>query len=374
MPSSVPVGGMRMSVTTTVRRASASMSASRSGRSAAVPTRSISSARSSSWAMPSRSSVLSSASTTRIGTIGKPRARRWPDRGATPPLGGVGTRVPERSGPCDAVGGGAAGAGVGRDETGAMEAVAALWRSVLRRHWRGWLVLILLLAIGSGAGMACLAGARRTASAFDRYAEAGGIPDVNTGHGLPPGEAESTIEGIEGVASHATVVGFVGSVEGLDPTLLKYFIGSWESLVPRVVPTLREGRYPRPEQPDEVLVVGKGRGRPPASSPATRSRSRCSGPTSRRRWRSRSWSSASGTTPWRRSPTRPTTARPSTSRRPSRRPTRPSTRCGRPASSSWSPVPTPRPGSSPRSTTSGGRSTRPARCPRRACRTPSARS
>ena len=73
MPSSVPVGGMRMSVTTRSGD-SASMSASRVGRSAAVPTSSMSSARSSSCAMPSRSSVLSSASTTRIPTAAQDTA------------------------------------------------------------------------------------------------------------------------------------------------------------------------------------------------------------------------------------------------------------------------------------------------------------
>ncbi|MBA2625456.1 MAG: ABC transporter permease [Acidimicrobiia bacterium] len=116
----------------------------------------------------------------------------------------------------------------------------------------------MLLALGAGIGTACLAGARRTASAFDRAAEAGGFPDVNTGHGLTPAEAERAIEGFEGVASHATVVGFGGFVEDLDPTLIKYFIGSWEAPVPRVGPSLRSGRYPRSGRSDEVLVVGEG--------------------------------------------------------------------------------------------------------------------
>lgn len=138
-----------------------------------------------------------------------------------------------------------------------MDAVATLWRSQLRRRWHTWLVLALLLALGAGAGLAGLAGARRTASTFDRHAEASGFPDVNTGHARPPAEAERTIAGFEGVASHSTVVGFVGAVDELEPALVKYYIGPWEAPIARIIPTLRTGRYPRPDATDEVMVVGR---------------------------------------------------------------------------------------------------------------------
>ncbi len=141
-----------------------------------------------------------------------------------------------------------------------MGAVGLLWRTRLRHQWRAWVLLTLLLGIGAGAGMACLAGARRTASAFDRFAAASQFSDVNTGHGEPPAEAERTIAGFDGVASHATVVGFVGFVEDLDPTLIKYFVGSWDSPVARVGVNarLQAGRYPRSDRSDEVLVVAEG--------------------------------------------------------------------------------------------------------------------
>lgn len=148
--------------------------------------------------------------------------------------------------------------GAGHDGGGSMDAVAVLWRSQLRRRWRAWVALALLLAIGAGTGMACLAGARRTASAFDRIAEATNYPDLQSSHGEKPADAESTIEGFEGIASHTTQVGFVGFVEDLDPTLLKYFIGSWDEPLTHAGPVLRAGRYPRPDQVDEVLVQGKG--------------------------------------------------------------------------------------------------------------------
>jgi hypothetical protein len=139
-----------------------------------------------------------------------------------------------------------------------MEAVAALWSGQRRRQWRGWLALALILAIGAGSGMACLAGARRTASAFDRYAADGRIPDVNTGHSETLEDAEATIAGFDGVDSHASVVGFAGSVDGLDPSLMKYFIATWDKPVPWIGADLEAGRLPDPDRVDEVLAIGKG--------------------------------------------------------------------------------------------------------------------
>ena len=131
-----------------------------------------------------------------------------------------------------------------------------LWRSRLRQRWRAWLVLVVLLGVGAGAALASVAGARRTASSFGRIAVATRYADVNSGHGLPPAEAEAIAESFEGVASHDTVVGFVGHAEGVDPTLFKYFIGSWEQSLQLSVPVLRAGRYPSPDRPGEVLVTG----------------------------------------------------------------------------------------------------------------------
>ncbi|MGH9223271.1 MAG: hypothetical protein ACRD2W_05705, partial [Acidimicrobiales bacterium] len=135
-----------------------------------------------------------------------------------------------------------------------MEAVGMIWRSRLRRRWRAWLALLVLLGLGAGAGLACLAGARRTASSFGRIAAATHAADVNSGHGLPPAEAEQIASRFTGVASHDTVVGFVGFARDIDPTLFKYFIGSWEHGLRAGVPVLRAGRYPSLDRPDEVLV------------------------------------------------------------------------------------------------------------------------
>jgi hypothetical protein len=146
----------------------------------------------------------------------------------------------------------------GREWSGVMQALGALYRSRLRRHWRAWVAVVLLLGLGAGAGFACLAGARRTASWFDRVAQGGGVPDINSSHGLPPRDAVKTVEGFEGVAAHGTVIGFTGYVEGIDRTLIKYFIGEWDEPLDVQRPILREGRYPRPDVPTEILVAGRG--------------------------------------------------------------------------------------------------------------------
>ena len=132
-----------------------------------------------------------------------------------------------------------------------------LWRSQLRRRWRSWALLIVLLAIGAGAAMACVAGARRAASAFDRFAVASEFPDANSGHGQRPADAVAAAAGLDGVASHSTVVGFVGFVEGQKAAAVKYFVASWDEPIGRSQPTLRAGRLPAEGRVDEVLVIGK---------------------------------------------------------------------------------------------------------------------
>ncbi|MGI9052753.1 MAG: hypothetical protein ACR2HQ_08915 [Ilumatobacteraceae bacterium] len=133
------------------------------------------------------------------------------------------------------------------------------------------LVLVLLVAVGGGAALACVAGARRTASSVDRIAAATEYPDITAGHGEEPARAAE----LRGVDSFSTQVGFLAVVEGFDPTLIKYFIGSWDELRHQR-PLIQAGRYPDPERADEVVIVGRGAelGR---SRPVTRSRS-CSSP------------------------------------------------------------------------------------------------
>ena len=50
-----------------------------------------------------------------------------------------------------------------------MRAVIYLAARGLRARWRGWAVLVLLLAVAGGAVLAAAAGARRTATAYPRF-------------------------------------------------------------------------------------------------------------------------------------------------------------------------------------------------------------
>ena len=116
-------------------------------------------------------------------------------------------------------------------------------------------MLAVLLGLGTGAGLACLAGSRRTASSFDRIAAASNDPDLTSSHGLPPAEAIAVASGFTGVARYQSDMGFVGFVEGIDPTLVKYFVGPWGGPHELGVPLLRAGRHPLPDRADEVLVT-----------------------------------------------------------------------------------------------------------------------
>jgi hypothetical protein len=59
-----------------------------------------------------------------------------------------------------------------------MRAVVFLAAHELRTRWRGWAVLVLLVAFAGGAVLAAAAGARRTASAYPRFLTASKASDV----------------------------------------------------------------------------------------------------------------------------------------------------------------------------------------------------
>ena len=66
------------------------------------------------------------------------------------------------------------------------------WRGWVRRQWWTVLVLVVLLALGVATGMAALAGARRTASAYERVLEAvtDEIRRFRQLHSMTPGHPE----------------------------------------------------------------------------------------------------------------------------------------------------------------------------------------
>jgi putative ABC transport system permease protein len=93
-----------------------------------------------------------------------------------------------------------------------MRLAAAYWWPVLRRSWRQALVLSLVGGLLGGVALGALAGARRTASAYDRYLRATNASDVMVDiPGQLPGvsyqRAIALISGLPGITSHAAFMG-----------------------------------------------------------------------------------------------------------------------------------------------------------------------
>ena len=59
-----------------------------------------------------------------------------------------------------------------------MRVVLLLVVHELRARWRGWAVLVLLVAVAGGAVLAAAAGARRTSSAYPRFLRASRASDL----------------------------------------------------------------------------------------------------------------------------------------------------------------------------------------------------
>src|SRR5919106_2634284 len=59
-----------------------------------------------------------------------------------------------------------------------MRAAIFLVRAELRRRWRSLIVVALLVGLAGAVTLAAVAGARRTASSFDRFLESTGTQDV----------------------------------------------------------------------------------------------------------------------------------------------------------------------------------------------------
>ena len=97
-----------------------------------------------------------------------------------------------------------------------MEVVRALLRSDLRRRWRAWAALALLVALVGGVAMASVAGYRRTSSAMDRFLAyhrppnafvEGRLDDVivRGGENMSPGEIEDVLRAHPAVADVAVL-------------------------------------------------------------------------------------------------------------------------------------------------------------------------
>lgn len=137
-----------------------------------------------------------------------------------------------------------------------------LWYGAeMRRHWRRHLTLTLLVAFVGAAVLTCLAAARRTDTAFERYASAHGVPQLEVYTGSEPKKAPAAaraIESVPGVALTGRVNNLFAApdrpelVPGDDFLVFAPGDDRWGRTLDR--PIVVAGRLPDPEAPDEILV------------------------------------------------------------------------------------------------------------------------
>jgi hypothetical protein len=137
--------------------------------------------------------------------------------------------------------------------------MTAAWlcaRAELRRRWRSWVVLGLLVGVSVGLACAAVAGARRTNRAVGTYARVAQLPDAAVLANDPAFDDAKRAElaelpEVEGVIPFAVPFALqVAEPAGIESPLLPTdSVGSRRSLTP-----LLTGRLPAVDRPDEIAV------------------------------------------------------------------------------------------------------------------------
>ena len=141
-------------------------------------------------------------------------------------------------------------------------AVAWYWaRTELRRRWRAWLAIGLLVGIGGGLAMGSIAGARRTDSAYPRFLADADPPDLVLDPDFDVDGAAflDAVEALPGVVGRSDAQAIaLGEVVGgeVDISAIGSTIASVDGdrFYRRDRVRVLEGRMPDPDSTDEVLV------------------------------------------------------------------------------------------------------------------------
>jgi putative ABC transport system permease protein len=137
-----------------------------------------------------------------------------------------------------------------------MRAVVFLAVHELRTRWRGWAVLVLLVAIAGGAVLAAAAGARRTATAYPRFLTASKASDLLVApNGSWLGGYFDALAQLPGAATVAPVTGLTLETLRLgtrDSTVFAPIDGRFGRLVD--VPKMLAGRLPATGSAGEIAV------------------------------------------------------------------------------------------------------------------------
>jgi len=134
--------------------------------------------------------------------------------------------------------------------------VGAVWirvRAEVRARWRAWLGLCLLAGMVGGVVIGAVAGGRRTASAHARLIEATNTPDAFLPVFSWLGLDDSVIEDLRALPEVREVVRF-GVFGAFGENELSIFAPRDARASRSLVPKLLEGRRPRPDRPEEVMV------------------------------------------------------------------------------------------------------------------------
>jgi hypothetical protein len=143
-------------------------------------------------------------------------------------------------------------------------AALSLWvRRTCARRWLGLLGLGLLIAVVGGVTLAVTAGARRTASAFERLQARTNAPEIQVDLNQPENPTEAQYAALPTPSTLADQIAPVPGVKGVavatfmgaspDPkSLFSYAIGAARGAVPS--DRLLAGRLPFPDRPDEIVV------------------------------------------------------------------------------------------------------------------------
>jgi len=139
------------------------------------------------------------------------------------------------------------------------EAVGLWVRAELRQGWRSLIVLGLLFALVIGVVLGLVGGARRAATAVDRFAEASELPDITVFVGQEPPDLldrfarDARIESV----SRGVVVLVAGGLEP-GPDVQTLIDSAGETVGGFGRPLLIDGRYPEPGATDEVVLNAVG--------------------------------------------------------------------------------------------------------------------
>ncbi len=131
--------------------------------------------------------------------------------------------------------------------------MSLLWRSELRRGWRGLLVFTVLVAVIGGLTLAALAGARRTASSFNRFLASSRSQDALVfARDVTPAEVARlrALPGVDAVGYARALMlvrpdgEFLAAGGPLDDAMFR------DVYRPRIL----DGRAPRPDATDEIAL------------------------------------------------------------------------------------------------------------------------